>query len=57
MEVTVGRDFNQSDEDGSHSTCDFVEMGGRDMVTLKVDYPFLKLGSRSPGKCDSEKKI
>ena len=56
MDVTGGRDFNQSDEDGNHSASDFMEMGGKERVILTVDYHFQKFGSETPRNCGSEKK-
>ena len=40
-------DFNKSDENGNHSTGDFMKMGSQERVMLTVDDYFQKLGSKS----------
>ena len=40
-------DFNKSDENGNHSTGDFMKMGSQERVMLTVDDHFQKLGSKS----------
>ena len=50
-------DFNKSDEDGNHSTGDFMKIGSKERVILTVDDHFQKHGSKSSRNCGSEERI
>ena len=50
-------DFNESDEDGNHSTGDFMKIGSKERVILTIDYHFQKQGPKSSRNCGSEEKI
>ena len=50
-------EFNKSDENGNHSTGDFMKIGSKERVILTVDYHFQKHGSKSSRNCGSEERI